>query len=168
MIDAGGEWLAGTQGKVIMVSEEQLAQAVGEALSITFEGMAFVELMQDTEEAGKLRSAYKWVWGAVNLQEPYQGRLCVIYPEATARHIVSAVYGGAEEEIYAKRIADALGELTNTAAGVLLSRLVAEGGIFSLGLPQTGSGWPDTAGMTLYVFQTDSEEKLVAGVRLAG
>ncbi len=142
------------------ISKESLEEATCEAVCDTLEGMAFLELMRDSQVPEDARSQGDLLWASIELKEPFLGKLDIVCPRSLASAVAEAVYGEGAETLSKEKILDLLGEVANTVAGRLMNSIVSQESTFLLGLPKTGQGWPATDGSEIFSFVTDEEQRL--------
>jgi hypothetical protein len=124
---------------------------VRQALSDTFEGMAFLELVHDDTPVSPAGTP-GLLWGKVPVHAPTKAAFAVLCPHDLVRTIAESLF---LEEVDEAKLHDALGEIVNTVAGKTLSLSVPANVVFSLGVPETGEGVPVMDNPTVYSCSTD-------------
>jgi hypothetical protein len=143
-----------------MAEPEKLTAAVLQAMSETFEGMAFLELMLDDSDPDNLADESAWAWAAVAITSPGSGRFAVVCPHDLLQMITEQLFSEGGAPVSEQQLVDTLGEIVNTVAGRCLSLCVPAEKVFTLGLPQCGKGWPAAAPGKRLGYATDD------GIRL--
>lgn len=142
---------------------EQLdaGEALAEAMSETFEGMAFLELQKDFTGDRTCRGSSSCVWSKVEILQPHPGFVLLCAPKDLVSEIWGALYGGLDDTVTEQKLMDTLGELVNTVAGKALGSIVPVETTYTLGVPKSGVGDPAEQQGTAYGFLTDDERRLV-------
>ena len=134
----------------------EIASALQEAAAETMESMAFLEVGPGAPEKDGLADDPKLLWSAIPVLKPTSGRVVLIIARDLAGEITEAVFGlenGLDPE---DMITDALSEMVNTMAGLLMSKVTPADQAFELGLPQVGTGRPAlTEPSALYRFEVE-------------
>ena len=144
---------------------DNLKDIVYQAMTETFEGMAFLELSPD-EEALSATSCPLSLWARVPALSPLKGEVTIILPESVANEITASLYSIFDGPIPPDKLKDTMGEIANTVAGKLISLLIPVDETFKLGMPDTGTGFPSIEGTDIYSFFTDDERRLGIAVIL--
>lgn len=147
-----------------------LDDAMDRAMSETFEGMTFCEVVReapkpDDPEAKGNPDLFEGedaapVWARIAVRSPAAGTLLLAVDESFARRLEERVTG-AESGDEADRL-DSLAEVLNALAGRWASRLAPPSQPIVLGLPETGRGrWSQFDVQQWAVYVTDEEERIV-------
>ena len=150
------------------VADGKLVEAAYEAISETFETMAFMGLVPREEDLSTEEKSLPWMWARVAVDQPLTGAFLLLCPQSLAQEATASLFGAAEDSLTRQQTFDALGEMVNILAGRCLSLLVSREETFSLGLPETGTGWPEQAQGALLTFVTDEEQPVALYIDLQG
>lgn len=116
-------------------SEQTLLKACEKALTDTFEGIAFSQVLEHEvlselpQLEGSEYSAY------IDLPEPIMLRFLLVMTKEHAAECFDSVTAGMDVELASRIITDFVRELTNTAAGHFTSILAPEKKDMTIGLP---------------------------------
>jgi len=111
---------------------EQFAAAMHQAVSETFENMAFlaVEPVSSAE-----RQEVDILVASLLMHDPCQGEFRLLMPRDLLLQVAEALFALPVEELNDQLIEDTLSELLNTIAGRFLNE-VLPGSVYQLGLPE--------------------------------
>lgn len=139
-----------------------LDETMDEAMSSTFEGMTFSEVVRLPSEPGDAGVLVDGpvVWARIEVREPAAGTLLIAVEDAVARRIEEMVTG-AQSGDEAGRL-DALAECLNALAGRWARGLVPGRQSVALGLPKAGRAefWREDVDEWA-VYLTDEEQRIV-------
>lgn len=144
---------------------ENLKDIVYDAMSGTFEGLAFLELSPD-EESLSDENCPSSLWARVDSLSPLQGHITVILPESLANEITASLFSISDGQIPPDKLRDSLGEIANTVAGRLMALLVSKDDSFKLSMPDFGKGFPSLSNTKVFSFLTDDERRLGIAIEL--
>ncbi|MFH1841947.1 MAG: chemotaxis protein CheX [bacterium] len=133
-----------------------------EAITETFENMAFMEVMLATEEDEDVKPEAMF-FTRIPVYKPIQSMLGFMLSAEIAKSISQSILGrdiDIEEDEF--EIMDVLNELSNIMAGALLTRLLPDEESFELGLPESrwiaqGEAGCDWTPEQEYHFRTDGQ-----------
>lgn len=151
-------------------SEKKVNHCIGQAITETLEGMAFIVVSPDSQPASVSDKDKKdWFWAQVEVIAPLQGKFTMAFSRAIAEEILCSLFPELETSRPRAddKLADVMKEIVNIMAGRFLNQLVSEELSFSLGLPEFGNGWPQLGQNRLYRFVTDDGKPLIASVAIA-
>lgn len=116
-----------------------------DAVTVTMEEMFFLEV-------GKPR----FQWARVRVEAPFEGAVTLAFPQPLIEDVASGLMPG-QEAFSDQMLQDTLAELVNTVAGRLVSSVVSEELTFTLSVPETGAGWPESKSdaVSVHPFQID-------------
>lgn len=110
-------------------------ELVRQAIAVTLESMAFMEVLPKTDETGS-----ETVGGSMSARllvlDPIQAEMVLTMPIQLLRNIIDVVHAFPEEDVAEQIQADMLGELLNTVAGRLLNDFIPGNQSYRLGLPE--------------------------------
>ena len=137
---------------------ENIQDLAYQAITETFEGLAFLELTPDSEPLTP-ENCPSSLWASVKVLKPVEGEIIVILPEGLGNEIAGSLYNIFEGPIPDDKLKDILGEIANTAAGKILG-LILPSETFKLGMPESGKGFPSISGARCFSYLTDDERRL--------
>ena len=139
----------------------RLDDAMDAAMSETFEGMAFSEVVRTLPKDEAVEGLEEpIVWQRIEVRSPAAGTLLLGVEESFVRRLEERVTG-AESGEEAGRL-DALAEVLNALAGRWACRLSPPSEPVALGLPVTGRGpWSPNDVHEWAVYVTDEQERIV-------
>lgn len=122
-----------------------LKEGMLDAVRTTLEEMFFLEV-----------TVPQFKWARVRVEEPFTGAVTLAFPRPLLEDVASGLMPG-EDEIPEQMLSDMLAELVNTVAGRLINSVVSDDTTFKLGIPETGTGWPEAQNIetTIHPFQID-------------
>lgn len=119
------------------------------ALSETFEGLIFEEVVLESVTAADLSVYHEECWWVkIELFEPLHCEIMLIVRKDLMVQYTEAIFGMLEDEMPSEpQVLDNLGELMNTVCGRIMALVLPPQTKFRLGLPELGSGkLPDLEG----------------------
>lgn len=119
----------------MVVIREALDRALAQALSETFENMAFMEVLPSSAAAWN-PLAEPALGVGLPLLAPVRGELRLRAPQALLGKVAATLFMRSEAEVDQALRGDIAAELINTLGGRFLSRLLSPDQPFQLGLPQ--------------------------------
>jgi len=122
-----------------MIEHNPLYQAMKDAVSQTFENMAFTEVIEHIDQT-LIIPEEDLAWCSLVIKDPVQGEIRVATSKSGLRDLTGAIFSLAENEITQSQMDDILHELLNTIAGLFMTKLLAENQQFEIGLPESGEG----------------------------
>jgi len=136
-----------------MLNESQ----VEEAVRMTFEEMAFLDVVAGTDPMTSLLQEGPWLFLAYT--RPKSGSFALFLPKATRYAVAEAIYGEDRGEVTSTQLDDSLLELMNVLVGRLLTRRFGVGTAYSMGLPTVLFDFPgDIPGFSRKVFPFHNDE----------
>lgn len=116
-----------------------LYQAMFDAVSQTFENMAFVEVTEQPQDSpNKLGETAPWV--SMLIHDPFQGEIRLALTASLLRELTANMFGLETEEITQSQQEDIIAEILNTLTGLFMSALLPDDQTYQLGLPEHGTG----------------------------
>lgn len=140
----------------------RLDASMDEAMSATFEGMTFCEVVRLDGEHGDPGGsiAQPIDWARIEVRVPKAGTLLLVVEEAVSRRLEQMVTGAESGEASGRL--DALAECLNALAGRWARGLVPGSMPIELGLPKTGQGGMDRNDVDEWVaYLTDESQRIV-------
>lgn len=129
-----------------------LKAAAESAVAETFESMVFMDVVPVSKQEADIQAQGR-VWSCIDVKSPLKTRLSLIIPEDLAREITFDILGFEDEgELSMEMLVDVMAELINTIAGRFVAKVTPEDETFELGLPESGSGEPDTNPEAMQIF----------------
>jgi len=122
-----------------MTENKTLAEAMKNAVSQTFENMAFIEVAEHYDQDYEI-PANDLVWAYLMILDPLQGELRLALPKSALRELTGAVFSLEDTDISQTQMDDILHEILNTVAGLFMSNLLPDSQQYKIGLPEQGSG----------------------------
>jgi hypothetical protein len=136
-------------------------ETVGEALRLTFEEMAFLDIAPGRPaEAVSPDPAEEGPVLFLSYTRPLSGSFALYLPKAIKFQVAEAIYGEAWNSLSAAQLDDSLLELMNVLAGRLLTLRFGVASTYSMGLPTVLYDPPeDLQGQkTVFPFHLDENE----------
>lgn len=130
-----------------------------QAVSDTFENMAFQELEPIPVNPLPLPVLRSFRQGSMTVYSPLQGTLVITISPTMLRSVTAGVYGMDPEEIDSGMEADALAEMLNTMAGAWMRSVTDAEQQYELGLPDTSDAdYVDSKSAQMHcVFSSDGD-----------
>jgi len=119
------------------VEIQDIQAAFSEAITETFENMAFMEVMPAAEEDEDVKPEAMF-FSRIPIYKPIQSMLGFMLSAEIAKSISESILGrdiDVEDDEF--EIMDVLNELSNIMAGALLTRMLPDEESFELGLPES-------------------------------
>jgi len=113
--------------------------AMLDAVRLTFENMAFVEVTEQFIEA-PLDVPLDSAWASILIHDPILGELFLILPQNLLTSMAADMFGIEIAEITELQRRDIIAETLNTVAGLFMNNLLPAEQAYRLGLPEHGSG----------------------------
>lgn len=135
---------------------------VEEAVCLTFEEMAFLDVAAGSDSPPSIPQEGPWLFLAYT--RPTSGSFALFLPKATKYAVAEAIYGEDRGEVTSNQLDDSLLELMNVLVGRLLTRRFGAGSQYSMGLPTVLFDFPgDLPGFsrTVFPFHNDDNELLL-------
>jgi len=114
-------------------------KAMFEAVSETFENMAFVEVAEQSQEVG-IEIPAEAVWVSILIHKPLQGELRLALPPELLTTITVDMFNLEPQDVAESQRQDIIAEILNTLAGVFMTKLIPADQTYQLGLPEHGEG----------------------------
>jgi CheY-specific phosphatase CheX len=119
--------------------ETHLYQAMFNAVSQTFENMAFVEVIEQPENnRKKINGPVPWV--SMLIHDPFQGEIRLAITTSLLRELTANMFGLEADEITQSQQEDIIAEILNTLTGLFMTALLPDDQTYQLGLPEHGTG----------------------------
>ncbi|SHJ06778.1 Chemotaxis phosphatase CheX [Malonomonas rubra DSM 5091] len=122
-----------------MIEHNPLYQAMKDAVSQTFENMAFTEVIEHFDQDYQIPED-QLAWTSLVVKDPVPGEIFMAVNKDALKELAGSMFLLDEDEITADKMSDILHELLNTVAGLFMTKLLAENQAFQIGLPVTGEG----------------------------
>ncbi len=143
--------------------DDFLKKAMPKAVREVMEGMAFMEILEVTEEdlTSDALTATNAERRGVSLlvHDPVQWEFKFVMSADLLAEIAESVYASPREELAAESLNDLLAEILNTVAGRFLSVILRDDQVYNLGLPEplTEEGFMDTHTWKKWHFTADAK-----------
>lgn len=122
-----------------MIEHNPLNQAMKNAVSQTFENMAFMEVIEHYDQEFKLQLD-DLAWASLVIKDPVPGEIRLAMPVSSLTQLTATIFALDPSEVDESRSKDILHELLNTIAGLFMTKLLPENQAFEIGLPESGQG----------------------------
>lgn len=120
-----------------MIEHNPLKQAMKNAVSQTFENMAFLEVIDHYDQEFTL-SPEDLAWASLVIKDPVQGEIRLALPASALTQLTATIFALDPSEVDESKKKDILHELLNTVAGLFMTKLLPEHQTFDIGLPESG------------------------------
>lgn len=117
--------------------ETALYKAMFEAVCTTFENMAFVEVIEQPEEAN-LQIPADAAWVSILIHDPVQGEVRLAMPQTLLTEMTANMFGIEATEVSESQQKDIIAEILNTLVGLFMTNLLPDDQTYQLGLPEHG------------------------------
>lgn len=144
------------------MKNEELFQAVLEAVSETLESMVFEEVTPSENDASSPLDENS-IWASLDIKSPEKGKFAIQMPAELAFELAEQLFMGDESFEMTEAVAvDTLAELVNTVAGKFMSDNIQPDQSLEVGLPQTGRNAPEGEFDNVFRFTiSDSDFKIL-------
>ena len=122
-----------------MIEHNPLKQAMKNAVSQTFENMAFMEVIEHFDQEFTLPQD-DLAWASLVIKDPVQGEIRLALPASSLSQLTATIFALDPSEVDESKSKDILHELLNTIAGLFMTKLLPENQTFDIGLPESGQG----------------------------
>lgn len=122
-----------------MIEHNPLKQAMKNAVSQTFENMAFMEVIEHYDQEFTLPQD-DLAWASLVIKDPVQGEIRMALPASALAQLTATIFALEPSEVDENKSRDILHELLNTIAGLFMTKLLPENQTFDIGLPESGQG----------------------------
>lgn len=114
-------------------------KAMFDAVCQTLETMAFVEVIEQSEEL-ELVIPTEANWVNILIHDPVQGELRLAMSQTLLSNMAADMFGIETDEVDENQCQDIIAEILNTLAGLFMTRLLPDDQTYQLGLPEPGVG----------------------------
>ncbi len=122
-----------------MIKHNPLKQAMKNAVSQTFENMAFMEVIEHYDQQFKLPPG-DVSWASLVIKDPVPGEIRLALPTSGLTKLTAEIFALEPSNIDENKMRDILHELLNTIAGLFMTKLLPDNQTFEIGLPESGQG----------------------------
>jgi CheY-specific phosphatase CheX len=119
--------------------KDKTYQAMLDAVRMTFENMAFLEVTEQSPEV-LLEMPLESVWVSILIHDPIQLELRLVLAQSLLSEMTADMFSIELEEIAETQRLDIVAELLNTLAGLFMTNLLPDDQTYQLGLPEHGEG----------------------------
>ena len=121
--------------------DSEIYRAMFDAVSTTFENMAFIEIAEQPEES-LMPLPEDAAWVSILIHDPLQGEVRLVMPQILLTELTANMFGLESEEVEDSQKNDIIAEVLNTLSGLFMTNLLPDDQTYQLGLPEHGEGAP--------------------------